>query len=877
MALRRCSPQSMDDDLQRPTFCLLSGETIRCDTANLVTAADARDAIAAALELPPERLSLVLGKAAKPGSCPEEVETLDGVCLKDHEALPEGRGCAPAVIQVCILPDPLRQNTARLLGCQPSEMELLKEADLQDSGLDLLPDSFGEQLPRLRKLRLSGNKLRLLPRTFGHLPKLQTLQAEGNDLLRLPTNFGMLRSLQELQLEENNLEVLPASFGSLESLQRLSLDCNHLRELPESFGELRSLQKLRLVKNELEALPRSFGRLQSLKDLWLSSNSIAELPEQFGSLRALQQPQVTVLASAEEDRHVIWGPSNSPSNVSRRMPCRFLCRLDCSVTEHQACRTARAFATILGDGSVATWGLHGAGFSAVEDKLTNVQQIQATESAFAAILGDGSVVTWGDATSGGDSSAVQGHLKKVRQIQANPNAFAAILVDGSVVTWGVEGCGGDSRAVQGQLKNVQQIQVFVGAFVAISNGVLERLMNVLQVQRTTADLVVVSLPFLVTDPSLRLGRNALRRLPESFGALAALRILALEENLLDELPDSFENLSSLQVLNLDGNCLREVPSSLCLPSLEKLWIGCNAVRKLPDAALHKLRGLKELSLKCNSLQWLPDSLGILGTLEVLYLQENLLEGLPSSLVALKKLRMLWLEDNKLLGLPDSCLEEHSLPALQLVRLRNSGLAAAPEARECAEAVGQPLLKVTRENPRSAPVMAGAAGAIVATLRHHKVAIDLQGKGNLDYEIQLEDAPVIKAYYQSEPDKWTQLRVPRAFRAGLHGETVKACTLDALKRWLSYKLQVQVSDIGVVVEEKDQEPHIMWLEHEEISRHGAPFKDDLRIVVCCEGEERDGDVIRSLPPKSAWTLRDSGFGTSSTSTGSSGGSAFCVLQ
>ena len=137
----------------------------------------------------------------------------------------------------------------------------------------------------------------------------------------------------------------------------------------------------------------------------------------------------------------------------------------------------------------------------MEDKLTNVQQIQATESAFAAILGDGSVVTWGDATSGGDSSAVQGHLKKVRQIQANPNAFAAILVDGSVVTWGVEGCGGDSRAVQGQLKNVQQIQVFVGAFVAISNGVLERLMNVLQVQRTTADLVVVSLPFLVTDPS----------------------------------------------------------------------------------------------------------------------------------------------------------------------------------------------------------------------------------------------------------------------------------------------------------------------------------------------------------------------------------------
>ena len=33
------------------------------------------------------------------------------------------------------------------------------------------------------------------------------------------------------------------------------------------------------------------------------------------------------------------------------------------------------------------------------------QQIQASQAAFAAILRDGSVVTWGDAGNGGDSSA----------------------------------------------------------------------------------------------------------------------------------------------------------------------------------------------------------------------------------------------------------------------------------------------------------------------------------------------------------------------------------------------------------------------------------------------------------------------------------------
>ena len=72
----------------------------------------------------------------------------------------------------------------------------------------------------------------------------------------------------------------------------------------------------------------------------------------------------------------------------------------------------------------------------MQDQLKGVQQIQACCGAFAAILGDGSVVTWGDAKLGGDSSSVQDQLKNVQQIQASDEGFAAILDDGSVVTWG---------------------------------------------------------------------------------------------------------------------------------------------------------------------------------------------------------------------------------------------------------------------------------------------------------------------------------------------------------------------------------------------------------------------------------------------------------
>ena len=44
----------------------------------------------------------------------------------------------------------------------------------------------------------------------------------------------------------------------------------------------------------------------------------------------------------------------------------------------------------------------------------NRVQVEATGWAFAAILGDGSVVTWGDARHGRDSSAVQDQLKNVQ-------------------------------------------------------------------------------------------------------------------------------------------------------------------------------------------------------------------------------------------------------------------------------------------------------------------------------------------------------------------------------------------------------------------------------------------------------------------------------
>ena len=67
------------------------------------------------------------------------------------------------------------------------------------------------------------------------------------------------------------------------------------------------------------------------------------------------------------------------------------------------------------------------------DQLKNVQQTQSTYRAFAAILGNGSVVTWGDADCGGDCSAVLDKLKNVQQVQATGLPFCLCCDPGGMV------------------------------------------------------------------------------------------------------------------------------------------------------------------------------------------------------------------------------------------------------------------------------------------------------------------------------------------------------------------------------------------------------------------------------------------------------------
>ena len=71
--------------------------------------------------------------------------------------------------------------------------------------------------------------------------------------------------------------------------------------------------------------------------------------------------------------------------------------------------------------------------------LDEVETVSSTRSAFAAILKDGSVVTWGDEEDGGYfSSTVAKALIGVDKIYSTSYAFAAVLKDGSDKEKGLE-------------------------------------------------------------------------------------------------------------------------------------------------------------------------------------------------------------------------------------------------------------------------------------------------------------------------------------------------------------------------------------------------------------------------------------------------------
>lgn len=155
-----------------------------------------------------------------------------------------------------------------------------------DFRLQALPRAVG-QLVNLRALILDTNDLCEVPAEICDLVQLERLSLSNNSVRVLPEAFGKLRKLTSFHMSNNTLEKLPTTFHELVALRFLDLSSNRLQELPPEIGLLTGLESLVLAYNRLRQLPDSVCDMVGLHMLWIGFNRISRLPAGFGNLRNL--------------------------------------------------------------------------------------------------------------------------------------------------------------------------------------------------------------------------------------------------------------------------------------------------------------------------------------------------------------------------------------------------------------------------------------------------------------------------------------------------------------------------------------------------------------------------------------------------------------
>lgn len=124
---------------------------------------------------------------------------------------------------------------------------------------------------------------------------------------------------------------------------------------------------------------------------------------------------------------------------------------------------------------------------------------------------------------------------------------------------------------------------------------------------------------------------------------------------MPKIPDVIYNLVNLKRLNVSENEIKEIsPNIEGLQKLEMLNLSRNELDLLPTS-ICKLSKLRKLYVNDNNLNFdgLPSGIGKLGSLEIFSAANNKLEMIPEGLCRCGNLKKLNLSFNQLITLPDS--------------------------------------------------------------------------------------------------------------------------------------------------------------------------------------------------------------------------------
>lgn len=166
----------------------------------------------------------------------------------------------------------------------------LESLDLGLNSLTELPNSFGDLGATLKSLWVENNLLgRDFPSPILKCHQLTVLRLSCNKIEVMPDAIKSLKNLEELAIDGNLLTQLPSTLGDLTQMRKLNLRGNKLVSIPEELGKLDKLELLSVNDNELESLPSSMGSLSSLSSLYANSNKLTTLPAGLSKLEKLKK------------------------------------------------------------------------------------------------------------------------------------------------------------------------------------------------------------------------------------------------------------------------------------------------------------------------------------------------------------------------------------------------------------------------------------------------------------------------------------------------------------------------------------------------------------------------------------------------------------
>lgn len=193
-----------------------------------------------------------------------------------------------------------------------------------------LPDLFHE-LPDLRELEVSSNRLTALPESLFRAEQLTTLDLSFNPLKELPAGIAGMKGLRSLALRGCPIATLPEALAGLKNLSNLILsECREL-DVDAALSIICRLPKLKDLTLPLSRSLTSLAPLAnlSLKSLYLSGASVqhpVRLPSGLGRLKKLTDlrieyaDDVAQLPASAEDidaLRMIFSPKFTDDDIRR--------------------------------------------------------------------------------------------------------------------------------------------------------------------------------------------------------------------------------------------------------------------------------------------------------------------------------------------------------------------------------------------------------------------------------------------------------------------------------------------------------------------------------------------------------------------------------